>query len=920
MSQPEQVAQYNAFISYSHGSDGDFAPGFQRRLEAFARKGRSARALRVFRDDANLAANPDLWHSIEAALSTSEWLVLLASPRAADSPWVGREIEWWLRHRSPERILIGLTAGDLDWDATAGDFAARSTAVHPALRGCLRSEPRWIDLRGLRELAKPDDDDPRVQEALAEFAAPLRGVEKDELIGEHLRWKRRDRRRIRTALAVFVVLFLVASVAGVVAVQQGQRATAQAQVATARLLAATAVKDSPTDAALARLLAAEGYRMERDSQTVAALFQTVNDNPDLVRQHTFPAPVTALTASTGGIALAGTADGRLIRWDPAKGTTSEGRLGTVPVTDVAVSADGAVAAATDGQRAALWRVGSAPVLLDQDQPAHVAVSPKGTTVVVLNSPTAQPHRLATFTAPTGSRRGSTELSDPYWDGVGFPDEQTIAVTSGAGKWLRLRLADLAVTVRQEEQMAPTSMGISATSDDGSFTGFLAGWAMVFGTATDQTEPGISAVAGAYTPNVLAIRRDGKEIAQGGGGHLWLSEVAGMNDNRGNRELVGAGGAEHVAFVGDSKRLITSKGATVSVWDPDQRPRLRLDTSNLNVPDTSAASGPIRMAVSPDGTRALLVGDGGDVLLHNLRGGPDAGVTVTSPQRDVFPAFLADGTPALIGKVGCGLYAVRGTGTEKLLSGQGVANLAARITSDGQNLVCVSAYGGMSVRRLSDGEYIYSHASQDQLLTKSSGNVEVGLAAISDDGRYAAWIAGKDNGGGQLTVVDSQEKRTTTVPGISKTVDFAGDRLLVSHADGSLDVRDPSGNLIRTIPGGVDFASPMSWVPGSPYVGRVRNDGTVAVINIDDGTTLGVLQLAQVKVTFATAPWYATAVTGVGATGELLTANPGGSVARWAASEQSWLTRACQFAGRDLQPEEWRDVTGADAPADLRCQR
>lgn len=920
MHQPGRVERYNAFISYSHGSDGDFAPGFQRRLEAFARKGRSARALRIFRDDANLAANPDLWQSIEAALSSSEWLVLLASPRAADSPWVGREIEWWLRHRSPERILIGLTAGDLDWDAAGTDFAARSTAVHPALHGALHSEPRWIDLRGLRQLPELDDDDPRVQEALAEFAAPLRGVEKDELIGEHLRWKRRDRRRIQTALAVFVVLFLLASATGWVAVQQGRRATAQARVATARLLATTAVRDSPTDAALAQLLAAEGYRMKRDQQTAAALFQTVKDNPDLVRQRTFSSPVTALAASTGGTALAGTADGRLIRWDPVTGTSSEGRLGTLPVTDMAVSEDGSVAAASDGQRAVRWRAGSAPVVLAQDHPGHVAVSPKGTTVVVLTAPTAKTHRLASFDASTGSRRGSAELSDQYWDGVGFPDDQTIAVTSGSGRWLRLRLADLAVTVRQENQTAPDSRGISATSDNGSFTGVLAGWAMIFDTATRQTEPRYSAVAGAYTPNVLAIRRDGKQIAQGGGGHLWVSNVAGLYDNRGYRELLGAGGAEHVAFVGASDRLITTKGATLSIWDPHQRSRLRLDTGNLNVPDTPASSSPTRMAVSPDGTRALLVGGNGDVVLHNLRGGPDAGITVTSPEQDVFPAFLSDGTPALIGKVGCGLYAVQGTGTKTLLSGQGVANLAARITSDGQRLVCVSGYGGMSVRRLRDGMYTYNQSGQDKLLTKYAGNIEIGLAAISADGRYVGWIAGEDDGGGQLTVVDSRDNRSMTVPGISETVDFAGDRLVVSHANGSLDVRDPSGRLIRTIPGGVDFARPLSWVPGTPYVGRMRNDGTVAVIDIDAGTTLGGLQLPQVKVTFATAPWEAAAVTGVGATGELLTANPGGSVARWAVSERLWLTRACQFAGRDLRAEEWREVTGSHPPADLRCQR
>jgi probable HAF family extracellular repeat protein len=46
------------------------------------------RALRVFRDDTGLAATPSLWDTIEQALGQSRYLILLASPEAAASPWV----------------------------------------------------------------------------------------------------------------------------------------------------------------------------------------------------------------------------------------------------------------------------------------------------------------------------------------------------------------------------------------------------------------------------------------------------------------------------------------------------------------------------------------------------------------------------------------------------------------------------------------------------------------------------------------------------------------------------------------------------------------------------------------------------------------------------------------------------------------
>jgi hypothetical protein len=41
---------------------------FQRELERFAKRWNQMRSLRVFRDNANLAANPGLWSSIRAGI------------------------------------------------------------------------------------------------------------------------------------------------------------------------------------------------------------------------------------------------------------------------------------------------------------------------------------------------------------------------------------------------------------------------------------------------------------------------------------------------------------------------------------------------------------------------------------------------------------------------------------------------------------------------------------------------------------------------------------------------------------------------------------------------------------------------------------------------------------------------------------
>ena len=87
-----QRLRYDAFISYSHAVDGRLAPAIRSGLHRFAQPVFSLRALNVFRDQSSLSASPGLWPSIEDALSQSRHFIVLASPEAARSPWVRREV------------------------------------------------------------------------------------------------------------------------------------------------------------------------------------------------------------------------------------------------------------------------------------------------------------------------------------------------------------------------------------------------------------------------------------------------------------------------------------------------------------------------------------------------------------------------------------------------------------------------------------------------------------------------------------------------------------------------------------------------------------------------------------------------------------------------------------------------------------
>src|SRR5262245_35561959 len=128
---------YNAFISYSHAADARLAPALRTALHAFARPWNRMRALRVFRDKTSLSASPGLWAKVELALAESEYFLLLASPEAARSAWVAREVDWWLANGS-----CVVTAGE--------DRRGSASAEHSGWLWDSRTGKLLFELRGHR--------------------------------------------------------------------------------------------------------------------------------------------------------------------------------------------------------------------------------------------------------------------------------------------------------------------------------------------------------------------------------------------------------------------------------------------------------------------------------------------------------------------------------------------------------------------------------------------------------------------------------------------------------------------------------------------------------------------------------------------------------------------------------------------------
>lgn len=286
------VARHDAFISYSHAADGALAKALQSGLHRLARPYFRLRALRVFRDQTSLSASAALWGGIEEALRSSRYFLFLASPAAAQSLWVQREIEWWVAHRPAATMLILVTEGDIRWDETGHDFDWSATNCLPrkALSGRFAGEPLWVDLRWARSAQGLTLRHARFRQAVLDVAAPIHGIDKDRLDGDDVR--RMARVRYTTGAAIATLGALLVAVFGlfVEANRQAEEARRRGLVAEARRLATQAElmrAQRQGDADLRLLLATEAMRRlasvgEQDSSVDLFLRRAIAERPLLV--------------------------------------------------------------------------------------------------------------------------------------------------------------------------------------------------------------------------------------------------------------------------------------------------------------------------------------------------------------------------------------------------------------------------------------------------------------------------------------------------------------------------------------------------------------------------------------------------------------------------------------------------------------
>lgn len=696
--------RYDAFVSYSHSADGELAPALQAGLQRFARSWRQRRALEVFRDQTGLAVDPDLWGSICTAMDGSQWFVLLCSPDAARSEWVGKEIERWVATQGPDRLLPVVTEGTFVWDPVAGDIdLARSSAAHPALAGVFRAEPRHIDMSWARSETDLTLRNARFRDQVAEIAAPMHGTTKDELEGEDVRRQRNVRRLVRGAVAVLVVLTLAASASAAVAVRNGREAARQRDEARAQRAEAERQAREATSQRLATLsqgatgslqplLAVQAHRMAATPQATGAMVVAATTRSDgvLTRLTGHGGGVVAVDHGPDGTVVTVDGEGTVRAFDPDGSPVGE----PVPLDATAVAALGggrAAAATPDGVAllelggevvevvdlgatpTALARLGDGPsVVAGTEDGAVVALDADGGEAARLDGAHDEPVRTVASSAD-GAVVASFGSSD---DGTAPspPEGGTVVLHAGAD------LAEEAGWTSDGPLLALTPDGAAAVvGPDGPDQAADGSFALV--RLLDAASGDEQAVLGGpdyYAARAAEVSPDGSTVVvattggvDGAPGQLFAVPVDGsaraqllpVQMARTVATSVAPDGASAVAGGSDDEapvlalggdelgRAVALDGATASspLSASPATGLVAVDLAGGGVGVADSATGEVTVvapdaepgaAISPDGTR-LLTSEG--VLA--LPGGEPRGGDAPGPGPDVTAAFSADGRRA-----------------------------------------------------------------------------------------------------------------------------------------------------------------------------------------------------------------------------------------------------------------------------------
>lgn len=932
--------RFDAFISYSHAADGRLAPAVQSGLQRLAKRVFQRRALRVFRDETGLSTNPHLWGSIEDALTSSDWFVLLASPEAAASQWVDREVATFLTTHPVDHLLVVVTSGDLRFTSDGHVDTSVTTCLPSPLIAALEDEPRWLDLRWAHDDSQLDLRNGRFRAAIADLAAPIHGVAKEDLEGEDVRQQRRAKRLAVvgvTAVGLFAVAAVVA--AGVALDQRSEAADQRDEARTQRNVA-----EQQRAEAEAQRAAAEAERERADTEANVALTKGL------------AAQATALTGTDLDLSLLLAVEGyrRNPSLDTETGLLTALNGGSLVDSVVDGLPDGIVDIESGGDRSSLFVLTVGGDLLEYDAAAF------------------------------------TQIGEPVATGIVNPwvldmsrDGSHLAYTGGAGT----TVIDLQTRTVVASDLGGGS-GSAALSPDGSrvaVTVIATGRVDVFDAATSSvthTFQVLDAAAGFIDDDRLALQQLGSPVLEvyaldtPAGPPLLATDPERMVGGGGievspDGSLIIAGGLEGTAVLLDS--------ATLEPVSPV------IATDGSRTGDFSFSADGSLVSLSSDDGSATVATTSGDVL-GTLRGLTGSVVTDFLDGYDLVSASTVDSTALRWQPLGSAL------GSESLVPGL----IMAEVFADGEQAVTASLAGQVTVAPVANLGAPVAQQNVGEVIRAIDVSEAAGLAAVysidTNDvgdavlGRSVDLFSLPD-----LEVVRSIPFGDAPVSEIAFNPD--GTQLAVGYRDGNLAIFDvATGEIVvepfpvdefpcclgllvwspdgtRFFAGGQDgilhVLDTVTWTESARQVlvpaqlalreGRLSDDGSILVVPaesgevflvdvatgepigepfisagtqlqqaalLDDGRLLaamsrdGSLRLWDVATRRAIGPalsghaGFATAFELL-APDEALSLGANGTVFTWSMDAATWVELACSLAGRNLSREEWELYVGGD---------
>ena len=940
---------FDAFVSYSHAVDDRLAPAVQQGLQTLGKPWHRRRVLHVFRDQTSLTASPALWPDIERALATSHYFILLASPEAAASSWVRKELHWWLEHRPRERLLIAITDGSLAWDGARGDFdPERSSALPEVLRGCFAQEPLWVDLCWARAEAHLSLRDPRFRDCVADLAAPLHGCPKDELIGEDIRNHRRAIRLARGAAVALALLAAAAVAPAVVAVGQRNAAQHQTRLATSRQLAAQSQADAASRLDTSLLLSRAAWRTAQTPQALAALLQANTASPQIVALTTQQPPIGALaTVSGAGLVATGAADGSLRLWRPGsdEGMTRVAAPVSSAVTGLALGGNQLVVGDAAGQvgvyslSAHRW---TWPVQRQRHPITAVGIDATGSVVASAAASGSDSSSVelsrAIPDAPPARFTVSPVLSSPVTR-IAFDGGHRFVVGAATGQVFAWSLMPPFRYLGTSTQLTATDgANIGAYSPDMTHFGVSGrgeSWSDLEATRpTGFDSPFSPQVQFPDTapnpPLAVALAPGGRRLAVSGSTGVTVLDALGTgqaNAAQATTSLTGLASPDLLAFP-DQDHVVGTDGSTLAVWDLRQLSRIA-QVSGPALPRISQAVPKVPTAASPDGHHATWVTPatfsapsklacwdlrslrelrsqplGRDIAVSSLAYDPAGTHLVTAGGESLQLWVVRGGCPTQPAEIAT-------AGSDTGFEAVGFRGFRTVVAVDSNETVrVIDAFSG---RQLRAWKVHYAGFVRDPVVA----------TAVSGDGDFAA--IGLDNGrlvevnthtGAVRSLISAQpEQNSLAATSISHIAWSPNGRDVAAiEGNGNVVVLNRSGQTLMSVQG-LGTESLQFLLGGSALMG-VDAQGTAHVWDVASGSILSSFpaeQFAPVGAVVFPDVGGGTSITPVGTT-KLLITDPLASPALFDFALPRLLGDACRVAGRQLTRAEIQHLA-APAPAD-----